>query len=281
MTPPNSFYKFPKVQRSGVLWTLVLFGVLHLGILFLSEWQSKLDQSLVLDEKTQQLVDSLKSNTSDAIAKKDTIYPFNPNYITDFKAYQLGISMEVVHSIRAYRASHKYIQTIQDFQQVTGLPDEDVLRIRPYLKLPTPRVFKKALKKQPKKELNAAKVADLQKVYGIGQVFAQRIVDFRNQLDGFLVADQLGDVWGLKHETQQRVWEHFKLDSIPEVKKQNINHMTIAQLSELPYISASLASRIVATRTQQDSLTTWDDLAAIEQLDSIKKARLSLYLLFN
>ena len=112
-------------------------------------------------------------------------------------------------------------------------------------------------------------------------MLGQRIIALRKQLGEFLIKDQLGDVWGLKHEVQEQLWAHFKLDSVPDVAKQNINDLTIAQLSQSPYISPSLASSIVALRTQYDSLTSWQDLADIAQIDSIKKARLYLYLSFN
>ena len=75
--------------------------------------------------------------------------------------------------------------------------------------------------------------------------------------------------------------EHFKLDSIPVIKKQNINSLTIAQLTQNYYVNTSLASKIVAIRTQKEHLTSWKDLIAIQQLDSVKKARLSLYLYFE
>ena len=112
-------------------------------------------------------------------------------------------------------------------------------------------------------------------------MLSQRIIAMRNQLGGFLIKDQLDDVWGLKPEVQEQLWVYLRLDSVPFIEKQNINNLTIAQLSKSPYISASLASSIVALRTQQDSLTSWRDLVVINQIDSIKKARLSLYLYFN
>ncbi len=88
-------------------------------------------------------------------------------------------------------------------------------------------------------------------------------------------------MWGLSPETQQRLWEHFKLDSIPVIKKQNINSLTIVQLTQNYYVNTSLASKIVAIRTQKEHLTSWKDLIAIQQLDSVKKARLLLYLSFE
>ena len=234
-----------------------------------------------LDSLAQQQVDSLIAiKPTEA---KDTIYPFNPNYISNFKAYQLGISMEVVKRIRTFRAAGKYINSLQDFKMVTQLSDAKITQIRPYLKLPEPRIFTPKPKKivRKKKELNGATVTDLQKVYGFGEVYAKRIISMRNNIGGFLVKDQFNDVWGLTSEIQQRIWERFALDSIPTVKKKNINEITIAELSTLFYVSSSLASRIVAVRTQKDVLTSWEDLAVIQQLDSIKKARLSLYLCFN
>ncbi len=129
--------------------------------------------------------------------------------------------------------------------------------------------------------MNTASATDLKQVYGIGEVFANRIISARNKLGGFIIKDQLNDIWGLSLETQQRLWEYFVLDSIPIIRKQNINNLTIAQLAQHYYVSTSLASRIVAVRTQKEHLSSWNDLATIQQLDSVKKARLSLYLSFN
>ena len=264
-----------------MIWTFILFLLIHFGIAFYPKNNPKRNTYLQLDSLTQMHVEALAAKKQESI--KDTIYPFNPNYITDFKAYQLGISMEAIYRIRAYRDAGNYITSEKVFQQLTALSNEELLRIRPYLKLPksiSPKVQK--LKKKPiKKQLNAATITDLQQVYGIGEVFANRIISTRDKLGGFIIKDQLNDIWGLSPETQQLLWEHFVLDSIPIIRKQNINNLTIAQLAQHYYVSASLASSIVAVRTQKEHLSSWNDLAIIQQLDSVKKARLSLYLSFN
>jgi DNA uptake protein ComE-like DNA-binding protein len=189
--------------------------------------------------------------------------------------------MSAVERIRAYRAAGSYLYSEEDLKQVAGLSDVEMNHIRPYLKLPETKKAKNAVKVKVKTEINSATAEALQEVYGIGPVLGQRIISLRRQLGGFLIKDQLDDVWGLKPEVQDLLWMHFKLVSVPNVKKQNIHDLTIAELSQSPYISASLASSIVALRTQQDSLNSWHELAAITQIDSIKKARLSLYLSFN
>ena len=264
-----------------MLWTFLLFLIIHLLISLLYKQSRQNSETLVVNKETQHLIDSLKGLKIASNKARDSIYPFNPNYISDFKAYQLSISPAAVERIRAYRASGNYLLSEEDLKKVAGLSDAEVNRIRPYLKFPDFKRAKNTIKVRVRKEINGATAEALQEVYGIGPVLGQRIIALRKQLGGFLIKDQLGDVWGLKHEVQEQLWAHFKLDSVPDVAKQNINDLTIAQLSQSPYISPSLASSIVALRTQYDSLTSWQDLADIAQIDSIKKARLSLYLSFN
>lgn len=281
MKTPPKFLNLTKAQRKGILWTLVLFSAAHLGVTYFPKNTQKANVYLQHDSLKQMQIEALVEKKQKSI--KDTIYPFNPNYITDFKAYQLGISVDVVNRIRTYRGAGKYISSERDFQRISQLSDSELLRIRPYLKIPKLILAKREnpKKKRVKKELNGATAADLQQVYGIGEVFANRIIAVRYKLGGFVVKDQLSDVWGLNSETQDQLWKYFILDSVPIIKKQNINNLTIAQLAEHYYISTSLASSIVAIRTQKKYISSWNDLAAIQQLDSVKKARLSLYLSFN
>ena len=275
------FLNLTKAQRKGILWTLAFFLMAHLSITYYPKNSHKESEFLQHDSIAQLQVDAIALKKQKAI--QDTIYPFNPNYITDFKAYQLGISMDAVNRIRAYRDAGKYMSSETVFKRIAQLSDSKFSHIRPYLKWPKSFSAKRQnpKKKRIKKELNAATTADLQQVYGVGEVFANRIISLRNKLGGFVVKDQLNDVWGLTVETQKQLWEYFILDSVPRIKKQNINNLTIAQLAEHYYISTSLASRMVAIRTQKEHLSSWNDLAAIQQLDSVKKARLSLYLSFN
>lgn len=281
MNSSPSNLSLTKSQRRGVIWTLAIFLVLHLGMLFVPMAPHKAPSTLLLDSISQRKADSLMA--INYVESKDTIFPFNPNYISDFKAYQLDISIQAVNRIRSFRATGNYINSLQVFRQVSKLSDSEIRRIRPYLKLPKSQfpAANYSKEKVVKKELNTATTTDLQLVSGIGKVYAQRILELRNKLGGFLVKDQLADVWGLTPEIQQRIWVHFKLDSIPFIQKKNINELTLSQLSGLHYVNNALASKIVAVRTQKENLNSWEDLSVIHQLDSVKKARLSLYLSFN
>lgn len=99
-----------------------------------------------MNEETKQLIDSLKGLKIASNKARDSIYPFNPNYISDFKAYQLSISPAAVECIRAYRASGNYHLSEEDIKKVAGLSDAEVNRVRHYLKFPEIKIAKKTIK---------------------------------------------------------------------------------------------------------------------------------------
>ena len=54
---------------------------------------------------------------------KPKIYPFNPNYITDFKGATLGMTNEEIDRLIAFRQQNKWINSSKQFQVVTKVSD--------------------------------------------------------------------------------------------------------------------------------------------------------------
>jgi len=46
------------------------------------------------------------------------IYPFNPNFITDY-GYKLGMTSEEINRLLNYRATNKWINSAEEFQKFT------------------------------------------------------------------------------------------------------------------------------------------------------------------
>ena len=84
-------------------------------------------------------------------------------------------------------------------------------------------------------------------------------------------------IWGIDTPTLTNIWESFSLDSVPN-HSIDINTATISELVKNPYISPSLASRIVAYRTFHEEKISWKSIADKFELDSIRIARIALYL---
>jgi len=218
--------------------------------------------------------------------RKAAIYPFNPNYLSDFKAYTLGISPEEIDRLFAYRKTGKYIQSAAQFQEVTQVSDSLLTELQPYFK------FKQANFDQQKtiytqefpskkevrvKDLNSATAMELKAVYGIGEKLSVRIVKFRDRLGGFLANEQLYDVYGLDSITVEKTLKRFQVIKVPRIEKINVLSASVEELASLVYIRRNVAENIVIYRETQ-GIESLEDLKAVEGFPTDKITRIGLYL---
>ena len=103
----------------------------------------------------------------------------------------------------------------------------------------------------------------LQIVPGIGPGLAGRIIKYKIQLGGFHSPDQLLEVYGLKEETVQELWNYFEFEPLI-FQKLNINNLEVADLAKHPYISYAEAKVIFAYRNQHGNYRSADDLKQIK-----------------
>ena len=285
MRESKSHFKFNKQERDGIFFLLLIILIFQGAYFFVNAQPHKGEPSLVLNTKAQSKLDSLKNRV-----QKDTlrIFPFNPNYITDLKGYTLGMSSTEIDRLLSYRKQHKYVNSAKEFQAVTKVSDSLLQQIEPYFKFPiwnnkTKRNYSgyssagKANDKH-KKDLNKVSAEELTEVHGIGKVLSQRIVKFRNRLGGFLIDEQLYDVYGLEPEVVMRALKKFEVITKPDVNKVNLNKASVTQLSNLAYINRDLALLIIAHREKNGPFDSLDDLTQVEGFPSERIGRIKLYL---
>ena len=126
------------------------------------------------------------------------------------------------------------------------------------------------------RDLNTASLLDLQSVRGIGKVYSERIIKYRNQLGGFSHEDQLYEVYGLKEEAIKSIKESFEIQS--PVRAIEINADSAKVLARHPYISYDLAWIIINYRKQHGDIKSADDLREIKALDQHTISRIEPYL---
>ncbi|WP_296700853.1 helix-hairpin-helix domain-containing protein [Algoriphagus sp.] len=110
--------------------------------------------------------------------------------------------------------------------------------------------------------LNDADSVTLQIVPGIGPSIAGRIIKYKNQLGGFHDSSQLGEVFGLKPEIVDAIWEYFDFEPLI-FRKIEINNIEISDLAKHPYFSYSEAKVILAYKNQHGDYKSVDDLKGI------------------
>ena len=290
----KSYFLFSREHRSGIFLLFAIIILVQLGYFFLkdnfvSTNNASEDKAWLL---VQNEIDSLKYLQS---TKKDTIYPFNPNYITDYKGYKLGMSVDEIDRLLAFRKENKYVNSSQEFQNVTKISDSLLNVMSPYFKFPdwvNKKKEYKAFKKYPnqafaKKEkivlidINQATKEDLIKIYGIGEAISVRILKQKEVLGGFVSMEQMKDVWGLSPEVIENLNSHFKVSVLPNFKKIDINNASLKELSQFYYFKYPLAKEIVTYRSMKGNISNIEDLTKIKGFPVDKAKTIELYLAFN
>lgn len=233
-------------------------------------------------------IDSLK------IAKttnKPVMYPFNPNFITDYKGYKLGMSTDEIDRLLEFRKSNKYVNSAQEFQTVTKISDSLLQAISPYFKFPDWVKNKKndivyegqqSLKKAKIVliDINKATQEDLMKIYGIGSGLSERILKQKEQFGAFVSMEQMSDVWGLSVEVIEKLKAQFYVGSAPEVKKIKINDVSMKELSHFPYFRYPINKEIVTYRSMNNGVLSIEDLTKVKGFPVEKIKIIALYLEF-
>ena len=284
----KSHFVFNKSQRNGIL--LLLFFIS--GYLVINYYVDFSKENL-LDINSKEVIaiqkelDSLR--TIEVESKKPKVFPFNPNFLTDFKGYTLGMSTEEIDRLLAFRKENKWINSVEDFKKVTKVSDSLLNKISPYFKFPdwvtNPKSKNKYVKKRFKEkkftqkiDLNLATQDQLEAVNGIGKAFSKRIIDYRNKLGGFTNDIQLYQVYGLDFQFANSILKEFTVKTPKEIIKMNLNSISASDISTIPSISFDIAKKIWEFRILNEGIKSFSELENIEGLTKRKLQGIQLYL---
>ena len=242
-----------------------------------------------LDKNTltnlEQEYDSLQQNHIKKEGPKR--FPFNPNFISSYKGYELGMSLKEIELFHNFRASKNWINSAQDFQRVTGVSDSLLAAVSPYFKFPkwvtqSQKQIKSKPQKQSKLDLNLATSEQLQKVYGIGPKLSERIIRYREKFNGgFADMVELKAVYGLSQEVIENIRKIFKIEHPRPIQRINLNTAGQEDFVKIPSIDYELAYNIVEMRTLKEAYNSIKELTKLKDFPVEKLDIISLYLCIN
>ena len=279
----NSHFNYNSRQRNGILFLICLiitFQVVYYFVDFSSGKPLTLTNKEI--DSLQNKIDSLKALKKQP--KKYVIRPFNPSFLTGYKAYILGMNTEEIDKLLAYRKKGKYINSVAQFQDITGVSDSLLTVLKPLFKFPDWLIKqqKEAKERHRKsliiKNINTATAQDLIFIKGIGIKTANRIINYRNQLKGFSFENQLYEVYYLDTVVAKRVLKQFKIFERPTIEKLNVNTATFKEVLHLPYIDYALTKKIFDYRDEVAEIQNIDELKKIKGFPIEKFDRIALYL---
>lgn len=295
----RSHFWYTKHQQNGIF--CLLFIIVALQVLYVYVKNAKKEIISIDPTKLASFERQFDSLQQARLSKKKfKRYSFNPNYINDHKGYQLGMSVKEIDRLHAYRRKGKFVNSIEDFQSVTKVSDSLLSTIAPYFKFPDWVVRRQTeLRKEKRKfhskkkekvsgssdyvisttDINKATIDDFQVISGIGESLSERIVKYRDRLQGFTYNDQLFEVWNLDKKVAQNVLAVFKVKDKPIIEKVNVNTASFKEVLAIPYIDYSLCKKIFEYRDEVAELQNIAELKNIEGFPLEKYNRIVLYLL--
>jgi DNA uptake protein ComE-like DNA-binding protein len=282
----KSHLRYNKRQRNGILFLLFLIIILQAAYYFLNfKPKNAIVETLNLKEKISKELDSLE-----VLSQKDTlqIFPFNPNYLTDYKGYQLGMSVTEIDRLLKYRETGKFINSANEFQKITKVSDSLLMVLKPFFKFPDwVKTASKEKKEEPKFvnknldsiiDLNSATLEQLISIKGIGETLANRIINYRTKLQGYSFNDQLFEVWNLEQNVANAVLKQFQVIERPVINKININTASFKEVLGIVYLDYELTKKIFQYKNEVAEIQSLEELKKIEGFPIEKFNRIALYL---
>ena len=290
--------RFSKGHYFGIAILICSIGLLQLFIYWFNNQKDTTSLNLTPEEKNwllaQNEIDSIKEVNQE---NSNKIYPFNPNFISDYKGYKLGMTESQIDKLHHFRKQNKYVNSNAEFQKLTGVSNEWMKQYAIYFKFPDwvtnktsknyqskyENTYQKFDKKESKivvQDLNKANQAELEKAYMIGEKLALKIISERERFGNFASMEQLGFIWGISPEAIADLNKKFQIRSSENLKKININTSTIKELQQFPYFNYTIAKNIVTFRSMNGDFKSSEDLTNVKQFPLEKLKIIALYLEF-
>jgi hypothetical protein len=239
----------------------------------------------------QHQIDSLKLASIED--RKFKIYPFNPNFISDYKGYQLGMKTKEIDRLLAYRKKRLFVNSAKEFQTITKVSDSLLQKISPYFKFPE-WVQKKNKEKKERltfttktkmnisdissTDINEATQYDFSLINGVDEYLSERIIKYRSKLQGFSIPEQLFEVWDLEKGVGTKILQTFSIQKKPTIIKTNINTASFKEILSNPYIDYELCIKIFDFKDEVAELQSISEIKNIEGFPLKNYNRIVLYL---
>ncbi len=220
-------------------------------------------------------------------------FAFDPNHCDSLTFLRLGLRPWQAHNALQYRRKGGVWRSAEHFSKLYGLDAEDYQRLAPYIRIessvasaprhdaahpatPTRQYPEKYTPGSVTLDLNECDTSQLRCIPEIGSYRARHIVQYRQQLGGFVSTSQLSEIQGLPPGISS--W--FTIDKDLEPEKLNLNSATFQQLARHPYISYEQAREVMNYRKRYGKLKSIEDLRLSPHFSSSDFQRLRPYLEF-
>ena len=286
---------------------LLTIAVVAFGIIFLFDGREKDDSHMARHDSLQ--APSRSSFTSSRSSSRQTYYqqpartvrlsPFDPNTADSTQLLELGLQPWQVRNIYKYRAAGGIYRQKEDFARLYGLTVKQYRELEPYIRIsadyqPASTVVEADeetreerdtaafIPRYPVKiqagehvDINAMDTTTYRTVPGIGSYYARKIAEYGRRLGGYVSVDQLDEIDDFPAAAKQ----YFEVEAA-DVRKINVNQLSLNELKRHPYINYYQAKAIVDYRRLYGPLKDIDVLRLQKDFSDEAIARLRPYVCY-
>ncbi len=293
-----SLFGISSVEANGVVILHVTLAFVVFGTLMLNEYNemkydSYLSDKSVLDSMLSLIVEDTSSKLDDSlnIQRPLNLAMFDPNFVSVSRLEDMGLPGYLARRIVRYRNAGGQFRTRKDVRRIYGMSDSLYNRLFAYIDLPDdagilePVETRMESRETPREErltmdLNAVDSSDLVRVAGIGPFLAGRIIRYRKLLGGFVVKDQLKEIYGIREPGLTNLMNSVYIMENYSPHKIQVNFAAWKDLVHHPYISADAAGEIIRYRDAAGPLRSPEDLKRIKSLNDSIISKVTRYITF-
>lgn len=222
---------------------------------------------------------SSKSSPSLSQTKPHPLFSFDPNELSKDSLRLLGIGKYATENIIKYRSKGGRFFKPEDLKKVYGMDSILAMRLMDSIQINIQRnenwkdkpsydvpKFKKKVLALNSIDVNQADTTQFKSLKGIGPVYANRIVKFRNSLGGYFTIEQLRDVWGISDSLFTQIRPYLTIDT-SKVKRKNINDLKKENLVKHPYIDWKKAKVICSYRKMHGKFKSMEEFEKLHGLE--------------
>lgn len=221
----------------------------------------------LIERRSDSVAKMYRSDSQKSFYNKGKLFVFDPNKVRKEQLIELGLKEKTAGVLIKFRSKGFVFRKKEDLKKVFGITDKLYERLAPYILIDpihtkTQQQEKTVLKNTGLKiiELNSADSLLLLEANGIGPSFAKRILKYRSLLGGFVLVEQLKEVYGFTEEMYGKLRSQIKVDS-SLVKKLDLNKDDFKVINKHPYLSYELTKEICNKRRK--GIITQDNLEEI------------------
>ena len=276
-----------KRNRRGVLWfvliaLLVSIAPRILAAVFAEKSELSISDLRKFEQESLETYGDDMNQKEFSKAKRRRKYhsppsKFDPNDYLASDWMKLGLSQK--QSEIVIRFTSRGVDNNEELQRIFVI-DEDLFNLIKDSTFYRVKESNKHVLKEEKRietvNINLADAEQLMSLPGIGAFYADKIIEYRQKLGGYVKAEQLLEIWKFGPEKLEKVKEHITLDG--SITQLNVNTASIDELKTHPYISYKVANSIVKMRQQHGEYKQVSEVLKSDWIDRDLYEKLEAYL---